>query len=55
MAKVFLKAPARIGKVIVKTKGGLSNRIPIRKTFDAKRKELTESNFVDKYSPVNIL
>ena len=43
MGKVFPKVPARIGKTIVKTKGGGSSRIKIRelKIFNAERKELT--------------
>ena len=49
--KVFPKAPVRIEKAMAKTEGGGgSNRITIRKMFDAERKELT-----DKLSPVNIL
>ena len=32
-----------------------SDRITIRKIFDVKRKELTESNFVEILSSVNIL
>jgi hypothetical protein len=46
---VFPKGPVRIEKAM-KTKGGGSNRITIRRMFDAQRKELT-----DKWSPVNIL
>ena len=52
---MFPKAPVRIGKVIVKTEVGVSNRITIRKMFDVERKKLTESNCVEKLSPVNIL
>ena len=46
------KAPAGIVKALVI--GGGSNRITISKVFDAERKELTESNCVEKLSPVNI-
>ena len=57
---MFPKAPVQIEKAIVlgktiKTKVGVPNRITIKKMFDAERKELTESDCVDKLSPVNIL
>ena len=49
------KGPDRTDLAMVKIKGGRSNRIAIRKTFYEKKKEPTESNGVDKLSPVNIL
>ena len=53
---MFPKAPVWFGKVIEKTtKGGVPNRTTIKKMFNAEIKELTESNFVEKSSPVNIL
>jgi hypothetical protein len=45
------KGPVRTD---VMTKGEGSNRIPVRKMFDAEKKKLTESNSVE-LSPVNIL
>ena len=54
MGKVVPKGPVRNEKIIgIKRRG--SNRITIRKMFDAERKELTESNCVEKSSPVKIL
>ena len=47
MGKVFLKAPAHTEGVL--DRQGESNRVTIRKIFDAERKELT-----DKYFSVNI-
>ena len=38
---MFNERPVRIEKTTVKSKGGGSNGIKIRKIFDAKRKELT--------------
>ena len=55
---MFTKAPVRTQRekrAIGRNKGAGSNRIIIRKMFDAERKELTESNCVDKLSSVNIL
>ena len=49
------KGPVRTALAMVKIKGGGTNRIAIRKTFDEKVKELTESNGVEKLSPVSIL
>ena len=49
------KGPVRTDIAMVKVKGGGTNRIAIRKTFDEEKKELTESNGIDKLSPVNIL
>ena len=48
------KDPVRTDIAMEKIKGGGTNRIAIRKTFDEEKKELTESNGVDKLSPVNI-
>ena len=54
MGNVFFKGPIRNDKTVeIKRRG--SNRITIRKMFDAERKELTESNCVEKSSPVKIL
>ena len=50
---MFPKAPVRIGEAFIMIKGGRSNRIIIRKMFDAEKKELTESKFLEKLSPVN--
>ena len=55
MGNVLLKGPVRTDMAMVKIKGGRTNRIAIRKTFNEEKKELTESNVVDKLSPVNIL
>ena len=49
------KGPVRTDIAMVKVKGGGTNRIAIRKTFDEEKKELTESNGIDKLSRVNIL
>ena len=49
MGKVFPKGPVRIEKAVVTTEGGGSNRITIRRMFDAQKKGLT-----DKWSPMNI-
>ena len=56
MGKVFRKGPVRtdITGTVEKKRGG-SSRITIRKMIHAERKELTESNCVEKSSPVNIL
>ena len=51
---MFPEAPVWSERVIVKIKGGGANRIAIRKIFDARRKEPTESNCVYKLTPVNI-
>ena len=55
MGNVLLKGPVRSDIAMVKIKGGRTNRIAIRKTFDGEKKELTESNGIDNLSPVNIL
>ena len=55
MRNVLVKGPVRIDIAMVKIKGGGANRIAIRKTFDEEKKMLTESNGVEKLSPVNIL
>ena len=55
MGNVLLKGPVRSDIAMVKIKGGRTNRIAIRKTFDEEKKELTESNGIDKLSRVNIL
>ena len=47
---MFPKAPVRIEKAMVKSKGGESNTITIRKILEVERKELTE-----KLSAANIL
>ena len=49
------KGPVRTDIAMVKIKGGGTNRIAIRNTLDEEKKELTESNGVDKLSRVNIL
>ena len=49
------KGPVRTDIAMVKVKGGGTNRIAIRKTFDEEEKELTESDGVEKLSRVNIL
>ena len=49
------KGPVRHDIAMVKIEGGGSNKIAIRKIFDAEEKELTESNCIEKLSPVNIL
>ena len=55
MGDVLLKGPVRFGIAMVKIKVGRTNRTTIRKTFVEEKKELTESNGVEKLSPVNIL
>ena len=55
MGNVLLKGPVRTDIAMVKIKGGRTNRIAIRKTFDEEEKELTDGNGIDKLSPVNIL
>ena len=55
MGNVLPKDPVRTDIAMVKIKGGGTNRIAIRKTFDEEEKELTESNGVEKLSRVNIL
>ena len=55
MGNVLRKGPVRTDIAMVKIKGGGTNRIEIRKTFNEDEKELTESGGVDKLSPVNIL
>ena len=57
MGQVIPKSPDRKAshKISVKIKRGGSNRITIRKMFDAERKELTESICLEKSSPVKIL
>ena len=55
MGNVLLKGLVRTDIAMVKIKGGRTNRIAIRKTFDEEKKELTESNGVERLSPVNIL
>ena len=55
MGNVLLKGPVRTDIAMVKIKGGGTNRIAIRKTFNKEEKELTESNGVENLSPVNIL
>ena len=46
--------PVRTEKVMVKNVGGGSNRVINWKILVAEKRELTESNFVDKLSSVNI-
>ena len=55
MGNVPLKGPVRTDIAMVKIKGGGTNRIAIRKTFDEEKKELTESDGVENVSPDNIL
>ena len=55
MRNVLRKGRVRIDIVMVKIKGGGTNRIAISKTFNEEKKELTESNSVEKLSPVSIL
>ena len=55
MGNVLSKGPVPTDIAMVKIKGGRTNRIAIRKTFDEDEKELTESGGVEKLSPVNIL
>ena len=55
MGNVLRKGPVRNDIAMVKIKGRGTNRIAIRKTFDEEKKELTESNGVEKLSRVNIL
>ena len=55
MGNVLPKRPVWNDIAMVKVKGGGTNRIAIRKKFDEEKKELTESNGVEKLSRVNIL
>ena len=55
MGNVLFKGPVRKDIATVRIKGGGTNRIAIRKTFDEEKKKLTESGGVDKLSRVNIL
>ena len=55
MGNVLRKGPVRTDMAMVKIKGGGTNRTTIRKTFDEEKKELTESNGIEKLSRVNIL
>ena len=55
MGNMLRKAPVRSDIATVKIKGGGTNRTTIRKMFDEEKKELTESNGVEKLFPVNIL
>ena len=55
MGNVLAKGPVRTDIAMVTIKGGGTNRIAIRKKFDEEKKELTESNGIDKLSRVNIL
>ena len=57
MGKMPPKDPVRIERRLTQTKGGGSIRITIRKIFyvESLKKELTESNCLEKLSPVNIL
>ena len=55
MGNVLCKGPVWKGIAMVKTKGGGTNRKVIRKMFDEEKKELTESNGIEKLSRVNIL
>ena len=54
MGNVLPKGPVRTDIAMVKIKGGGTNRIAIRKTFDEEKKELTKSNGIDNLSPVNM-
>ena len=54
MGNVLRKAPER-SVAMVMIKGGGTNRITIRKTFVEEKGELTESNGIEKLSPVSIL
>ena len=49
------KNQVRTDTAMVKIKRGGTDRIAIRKTFNEEKKVLTESNGVEKLSPVNIL
>ena len=49
------KGPVRTDIAMVKIKGGGTNRIAIRKTFDEEKKELTDGNGIENVSPENIL
>ena len=55
MGNVLHKGPGRTDIAMVKIKRGRTNRIAISKTSDEEKNELTESNGVEKLSPVNIL
>ena len=55
MGNVLPKGPVRTDIAMVKIKGGGTNRVSIRKTFDEEKKKLTESNGGEKLSPANIL
>ena len=55
MENVLAKRPVRSDIAMVKIKGGGTNRIAIRKTFDEEIKDLTESDGVEKVSRVSIL
>ena len=55
MGNVLFKGPVQTDIAMVKIKGGGTNRIAIRKTFDVEKKELTESGGVEKLSRVSIL
>ena len=55
MGNVLRKGRGPTDIAMVKIKGGGTNRIAIGKTFDGEKKELTESDGVDKLSRVSIL
>ena len=55
MGNVLLKGLVRTDIAMVMVKGGGTNRIAIRKTFNEEKKELTESDGVEKVSRVSIL
>ena len=56
MRNVLRKSPVRTDiAMIKKMEGGGTKRIAIEKMFYEYKKELTESNGVEKLSPVNIL